>query len=67
MFQQVVVKYSHILSGYTALNLTKLDILTGLDELKIGVEYYRKVLSLVLFSNSISLSHSAVPTPSLVN
>jgi len=34
-----VMKYSCMLNGYTALNLTKLDILTGFDEIKIGVAY----------------------------
>jgi len=35
----VVVRYTHRLNGYTAINLTKLDVLTGLKELKIGVAY----------------------------
>lgn len=35
----VVLKYSHMLNDYTSLNLTKLDVLDTLDEIKIGVNY----------------------------
>jgi len=38
-FDAVVVKYSHMLNGYTSLNLTKLDILSGLKEVKIALAY----------------------------
>jgi len=34
-----LMKYSHRINGYDALNITKLDVLSGLDELKIGVAY----------------------------
>lgn len=34
-----VVRYSHQLNGYGSLNITKLDVLSGLRELKIGVAY----------------------------
>jgi len=34
-----LMKYSHRINGYNALNITKLDVLSGLDELKIGVSY----------------------------
>lgn len=33
------MRYSVQVNGYTALNFTKLDVLTGLPELKIGVKY----------------------------
>ncbi|KAG5184211.1 adenylosuccinate synthetase [Tribonema minus] len=33
------MRYSQLVNGYTALNLTKLDVLTGLKEVKIGVGY----------------------------
>jgi len=36
----VVLKYTHTLNGYNYLNLTKIDVLSGFDKLKIGVEYY---------------------------
>lgn len=34
-----VVNYSHMLNNYTSLNITKLDVLSGLEEIKIGVSY----------------------------
>lgn len=36
----VVMKYSHLINGYTALNLTKLDVLDQLPTLKIAVAYH---------------------------
>ncbi|KAH8921678.1 Adenylosuccinate synthetase [Atractiella rhizophila] len=35
----VVLKYSTLINGYTSLNLTKLDVLDNLDEIKVGVSY----------------------------
>jgi adenylosuccinate synthase len=35
----VVLRYSHAINGYASLNLTKLDVLDSLDEVRIGVEY----------------------------
>ncbi len=35
----VVVKYGHEVNGYTAINLTKLDILDSFDEIKVAVGY----------------------------
>jgi len=35
----VVMKYSHTLNGYSSLNLTKLDILSGHDQVKVAVGY----------------------------
>ncbi|KAI9141192.1 Adenylosuccinate synthetase [Paraphysoderma sedebokerense] len=35
----VVVKYSNMINGYTSLNLTKLDVLSTLPTLQIGVAY----------------------------
>lgn len=32
-------QYSHMLNNYNSLNVTKLDVLSDLDELKIGVAY----------------------------
>ena len=34
-----LLRYSHALNGYDSLNLTKLDVLTGLKTLKLGVDY----------------------------
>jgi len=38
-FDAVILQYTTILNGYTALNLTKLDVLSGLPEVKIAVAY----------------------------
>jgi adenylosuccinate synthase len=35
----VVLRYAHALNGFTSLNVTKLDVLDELEELKIGVGY----------------------------
>jgi adenylosuccinate synthase len=35
----VVLKYSNSINGYDLLNLTKLDVLDGLDEIKVAVKY----------------------------
>jgi len=35
----VVLKYSQMVNGFNCINVTKLDILTGLPELRIGVSY----------------------------
>jgi adenylosuccinate synthase len=35
----VVVRYAHTLNAFTSLNLTKLDVLDDLDEVKIAVAY----------------------------
>ena len=34
-----VVQYSHMINNYKSINITKLDVLSGLDEIKIGVAY----------------------------
>ena len=34
-----LLKYSRCLNGYHELNITKLDVLTGLAELQIGIKY----------------------------
>lgn len=35
----VLCRYSHAINHYTALNLTKLDVLDDFDEIKVGVAY----------------------------
>lgn len=35
----VVMKHSCLINGYDSLNLTKLDILDDLDEIKVAVKY----------------------------
>jgi adenylosuccinate synthase len=34
-----VAAYGHLINGYTSINITKLDVLSILDEVKIGVSY----------------------------
>ncbi|CAH6419224.1 Adenylosuccinate synthase [uncultured virus] len=36
----VLVKYTHMLNGYDYLNLTKIDILTGLDKIRVATGYF---------------------------
>ncbi|CAN6298148.1 unnamed protein product [Urochloa humidicola] len=36
----VALKYCCQINGFTSLNLTKLDVLTGLKEIKLGISYY---------------------------
>ncbi|XP_063079273.1 adenylosuccinate synthetase isozyme 1 B [Engraulis encrasicolus] len=35
----VILRYAHMINGFTALALTKLDILDEMDEIKVGVAY----------------------------
>lgn len=35
----VVLQHSHMINGYDAINLTKLDVLDQLEEIKVGVRY----------------------------
>lgn len=35
----VVMRYSTLINGYTSLNLTKLDVLDGFDEIKVATAY----------------------------
>jgi adenylosuccinate synthase len=49
----VVLRYSNMLNGYTALAVTKLDILDGLEEIKIGVAYKLDGRTLESFPSSM--------------
>lgn len=51
----VIVKYSNKINGYTSLALTKLDILTNLGDLKIGVDYKHKGKLLPSFPASLEV------------
>ena len=37
-----MIKYSHDLNYYTAMNLTKLDILDDFDEIKVAIAYHHQ-------------------------
>lgn len=49
----VVLKYSTLINGYTHLNLTKLDVLDQLPEIKIGIAYKYKGKTLPSFPEDL--------------
>ncbi|KAF5103872.1 hypothetical protein D0Z03_000001 [Geotrichum reessii] len=51
----VVVNYSTAINGYTALNITKLDILDQLPEIKVGVAYKFNGETLESFPEDLSI------------
>lgn len=57
----VIVKYSTAVNHYTSLNLTKLDILDGLKELKIAVAYKVDGVELESFPADLNILARAEP------
>lgn len=51
----VVVSYTHRLNGYSSINLTKLDVLSFLDEIKIGVKYIYRGRELKSFPGDLKV------------
>ena len=51
----VVVKFGHDINGYTALNLTKLDILDDFDEIKVATGYKYQGQELESFPASLQI------------
>jgi adenylosuccinate synthase len=51
----VLLHYTHTLNGYTSINLTKLDILTGLEEIKVAVAYHHNGKPLKMFPASLKV------------
>jgi adenylosuccinate synthase len=51
----VVVKYSTLINGYTALNITKLDVLDQLPEIKVAVAYKYNGKTLESFPEDLSV------------
>jgi len=51
----VAMKYTHIINDYSAVNLTKLDVLSDFDELKIGVAYKYRGHTLALFPSNLEI------------
>lgn len=51
----VVMKYSHMINGYSSLNLTKLDVLDAFDSIKVGVAYYHNGVELASFPADLDL------------
>ena len=60
----VVLRYSHMINGYDAICLTKLDILGRLPEIKIGVAYKYKGQALPSFPG-VACHHCATALQSL--
>jgi len=52
-FDLPAMKYTSLVNGYTALAMTKLDILDKLDEIKIGVSYMKNGVKLEHFPSSV--------------
>mmetsp|Transcript_2622 Transcript_2622/g.3505 ORF Transcript_2622/g.3505 Transcript_2622/m.3505 type:complete len:429 (+) Transcript_2622:112-1398(+) len=50
-----IVRYTHLLNGFTSLNLTKLDVLSGLKEVKVCVGYIHQGKKLPLFPASLPI------------
>lgn len=57
----VVAKYSHSINCYTSINITKLDILDGLDELKIAIAYKVDGVELDSFPADLSILERVEP------
>jgi len=53
-----LLKYSAMINGYTSINLTKLDILSGFDEIKIGVSYKHGGKILESFPSDVKILES---------
>lgn len=51
----VVVKYAHMVNNFTSINITKLDILDELDEIKIGIGYSYEGKKLSSFPASLEV------------
>lgn len=60
-FDAVLAQYSHRINGYSAINLTKLDVLSGLQELKIAVAYKYKGSRITEFPFDISTLQNCEP------
>lgn len=60
----VVLNYSNLINGYDTLNLTKLDVLDGFDEVKIGVAYVVDGKELPSFPGAYLLLLQSLPVAS---
>ncbi|KAL7663326.1 Adenylosuccinate synthetase [[Candida] zeylanoides] len=49
----VVLKYSTLINGYTSLNITKLDVLDGFKEIKVGVAYHKDGQKITYFPEDL--------------
>eukprot|EP01088_Endostelium_zonatum_P017588 TRINITY_DN525_c0_g1_i1.p1 TRINITY_DN525_c0_g1~~TRINITY_DN525_c0_g1_i1.p1 ORF type:complete len:456 (+),score=116.55 TRINITY_DN525_c0_g1_i1:11-1378(+) len=51
----VVMKYTHLVNNFTVVNMTKLDVLSELDEIQLAVEYKHKGKTLSSFPSSLEV------------
>ena len=51
-----LIRYTSTVNGYSAIAVTKLDILDELDEIKIGVKYMKDGKELNYFPSSIQVN-----------
>lgn len=58
----VVLRYSTMINGYTCINLTKLDVLSGLETVRIGVDYVVNGARLESMPSSLSTLGAATVT-----
>lgn len=54
------MRYSNMVNGFTELNLTKLDVLTGLKQVKIGVAYWHQGKKLGGMPSNLQLLEESV-------
>ncbi|KAJ8569143.1 hypothetical protein ON010_g6114 [Phytophthora cinnamomi] len=54
------MRYSNMVNGFTELNLTKLDVLTGLEKVKIGVAYWYRGQKLDGMPSNLQLLEESV-------
>lgn len=54
------MRYSNLVNGFTEINLTKLDVLTGLKKVKIGVAYWHKGKKLDGMPSNLQLLEESV-------
>ena len=52
-FDLPAMKYTSMVNGYTALAMTKLDILDKMDEIKIGVSYMKNGVKMEHYPSSV--------------
>jgi len=51
----VVMRYTHLINGFSSINLTKLDVLDNLDEIKIGHTYKYNGKNLKSYPSNIEI------------
>lgn len=57
----VQLRYATQINGYTSINLTKLDILDGLEEVKVAVRYLRRGVEIPHFPADLKVLYEVEP------